>query len=112
LKNKEKNTDVKVCQFIIDNHKKYRLFNYHNLVDLDISYCNHPSNILIMHYVNQILSLIGEEKVEYNGPELLIETTLVSRYDIDFYNYEWIQKESLNIDALLKQIIVEIYDRF
>jgi hypothetical protein len=65
LKEKEKDTDVKVSQFIIDNYKKYKLFNYHNLIDLEITYCNHPSNILITYYVNQILSLIGGKKYFY-----------------------------------------------
>ena len=112
LKDKETFTDVKVSQFILDNYKKFKLFNYHNLIDKNITFCNHPSNLLIIYYVNQILNLMGLNYTNYNGKELLIETTLVSRYDIDFYKYEYIQVEDDKINESIKQIISEIYEKF
>ena len=112
LQDKEKITDVKVSQFILDNYKKFRLFNYHNLIDKNITFCNHPSNVLIMYYVNQILNLMGLNYVNYVGKELLIELTLVSRYDIDYYKYEYIQVEDEIINESIKQIITEIYKKF
>lgn len=112
LKNKEIETDVKVSQFIIDNHKKYRLFNYHNFIDLDCTFASHPSNILINEYANQILKLMELNQVHYEGDELLIATTLVSRYDINYYNYEWVNTESESINDIIKKIISEIYMKF
>ena len=111
LEDKEKYTDIKVSQFILDNHKKYKLFNYH-LPDHKYTFCNHPSNILIIYYTNQIFNLMGLEKISYDGPELINGTMLVSRYDIAYYNYDWIDKESEDIDFRVKNIIREIYEKF
>ena len=110
LQEKEKLTDVKVYQFILDNHKKFRLFNYHD--DGFITYCNHPSNFLINYYANQILLIMGLNSVNYIGGELLTQTTLISRYDINYYNYEYVQKEDDYINKILKQIITEIYENY
>ena len=70
LQEKEKDTDIKVSQFIIDNYKKYKLFNYHNKGTTDIISCNHPSNILFIYYANQIFKLMDLEPIKYSGPEL------------------------------------------
>jgi hypothetical protein len=109
LREKEELTDVKVSQFILDNYKKHKLFNYHNLTTDDTS-CNHPSNYLMLHYTNQIFTLMGLEEVKYDGPELIGGKMLVSRYDIAFYNYEWVYEESKEIDQRIKQVIKEVYE--
>ena len=55
---------------------------------------------------------MGLNYVNYVGKELLIELTLVSRYDIDYYKYEYIQVEDEIINESIKQIITEIYKKF
>ena len=110
LQQKEINTDVTVSQFIIDNHTKHRLFNY-NYSHNNYTTCNHPSNILITHYVIQIFHIMGVEPIiltDFN--QLIGETTYVSRYDIAYYNYEWAQTETDGFDIRIKQLITEIYN--
>jgi hypothetical protein len=111
LKEKEKETDIKVSDFILNNYKKYKLFNYH-CESSNTSYCNHPSNILINYYINKILELMNLPSFYYEGPELIGEKMLVSRYDIAFFEYEWIKKESEGIDTMVKQIMYEVYNSF
>jgi len=111
LEDKEKFTDIKVSQFILDNHQKYKLFNYH-IPEHEYTCCNHPSNILIIYYANQIFNLMGLETISYNGPELIDGTIFVSRYDIAYYNYNWVAKESEHIDFRVKNLIREIYEKF
>jgi len=112
LKQKELHTDVKVAQFIIDNHKKHRLFNYHYASN-DYTTCNHPSNILIMHYVNQIFRMMEVEPIILTDDNQLIgETTFVSRYDIEYYKYEWTTTETNSFDNRIKELITEIYNKW
>jgi hypothetical protein len=111
LREKEKNTDVKVSQFIIDNHKQYKLFNYH-VNDNNFTYCNHPSNILIMHYTNQIFEIMGLDPIVLDNNELIGTTLYVSKYDILYYDYKWIDKESEYNNMRIKQLIIEIYNTF
>lgn len=111
LQEKEQYTDVKVSQFILDNYKKCSLFNYHPVTTTD-THCNHPSNILLLYCFNQIFHLMGLEPVSYSGPELVGGRTLVSRYDIAFHKYEWIDKESELIDDRIKSLISEVYEKF
>jgi hypothetical protein len=110
LQEKEQQTDIKVSEFILNNYKQHKLFNYHTNTT-DTTHCNHPSNYLLVYYTNQIFERMGLEKINYDGPELLGGRMLVSRYDIQFYKYEWIDKESERIDEYIKQLITEIYDR-
>jgi FkbM family methyltransferase len=111
LKEKECMTDVKVSQFIIDKHKKYRLFNYHNLDKgfEDYSRCNHPSNTLIIEYVNQILRLMGLPAISYEGREILNGTIYLTKYDLAYYNYEWATSDTERMDTIVKSLISEIY---
>lgn len=106
---KEKDTDVKVSQFIIDNYKKCNLFKYHNSTH-DIVCCNHPSNTLIMYYVNEIFKIIGIDPIDLPKNELIGGVMYVSRYDIEYYKYDWIHEESENIDKYIEKLIVEIYN--
>ncbi len=76
LQEKEKLTDIKVCDFILDNYKKHKLFNYHT-VTTDTTHCNHPSNYLLLHYMNQIFEIMGLEKINYDGPELIVQKMYV-----------------------------------
>lgn len=108
LKEKENYTDVKVSQFIIDNHKKYILFNYHT-VGADYSLCNHPSNILIVEYVNQILQRMSVPSITYEGPELISGTMYPSKYDLAYYNFEWATSDTKEMDDMIKKLISEIY---
>ena len=55
---------------------------------------------------------MGLNSVNYIGGELLTQTTLISRYDINYYNYEYVQKEDDYINKILKQIITEIYENY
>jgi hypothetical protein len=108
---KEKYTDVKVSQFIIDNHKKYKLFNYH-CEDPSVAYCNHPSNVLIIEYVNQIFKIMGLPLIQYEGPELIGIFYFVSKYDLAYYNYEWINEPDECMNIATKKIIEEIYNLY
>ena len=101
LEEKEKNTDIKVSNFIKNNYKKYKLFNYDTNSDGSAN-CNHPSNVLILEYVNQILNIMGFDSITYNGTEFIGSHMLVSRYDIKYYNYEWVTSESPHIDNIIK----------
>jgi len=111
LQEKEKLTDVKVSQFILDNYKKYKLFNYHTLTT-DDTHCNHPSNYLLLYYMNQIFRIMGLEEQKYDGPEIMRGKMLVSRYDIAFYKYEWVDNESKDIDMRIRDIITTIYEKY
>jgi len=55
---------------------------------------------------------MGLETISYNGPELIGDTIFVSRYDIAYYNYNWVAKESEHIDFRVKNLIREIYEKF
>jgi hypothetical protein len=55
---------------------------------------------------------LGEKNISIEEDELLRGTTMVSRYDIDFYKYEWIYKESEQINILIKKTITEIFEKF
>lgn len=111
LREKEKYTDIKISQFIIDNHQKHKLFLYHFL-DLkpDFTFCNHPSNILINEYSNLIIEKMGYNRVILLDNIINCWEMYVSRYDIAYYNYEWIKDESLLIDDFCLNVIKEIYE--
>jgi hypothetical protein len=108
LKEKEDSTDIKIADFILNNHKKMKLFNYH----LSSKYmgCNHPSNALLVECANQILTKLGKSDIVYSGPELIAGTHHVSRYDLAFYKFEWATSETPQINTLYANMIVEMYN--
>jgi hypothetical protein len=110
LQDKETETDVKISKFIVDNHKKHRLFNYDNDPTGNIC-CNHPSNVMIRHYVSQIFHIMGVDPKPFPNHELIgMGTNHVSRYDIAFYRFEWVDQQSPQIDSIIKNLIKEVYD--
>ena len=83
LKEKEELCDVKVCDFIKKNIKKHKLFYTQN----------HPTNCILIHCVNQILSILGYNYKydEFAYPENTsnfgewVHTT----YDYKYWNFEY-----------------------
>jgi hypothetical protein len=44
--------------------------------------------------------------------QLIGETTFVSRYDIEYYKYEWTTTETNSFDNRIKKLITEIYNKW
>ncbi len=113
LRDREQHTDIKIADFIVNNHKKHKLFNYLLSTSLDNleSFCNHPSNIILVECTNQILNKLDKPPITYNGGELISSYNTVSRYDINHYGFEWIKEESHSADEFYKKVIIYIYSR-
>jgi hypothetical protein len=117
LKEKEKNTDINISDFIELYHSKYKLFNYHLN---GLTQCNHPSNILLIEICKKVIDRINLHFITYYNSELLCDFKTLnelipgdhypSRYEINFFKYEWITKEAETTDEYYKNIIIEIYN--
>lgn len=109
LKKNELYTDVKVSDYIIKNFKSKILFNS-NLESSNIFVLNHPSNILLLEYANQIINMMGYSSVEYTGSEILNGTKCVSLSEIHHFGYEYVNSPTQNYDNIIFNIITEIYN--
>lgn len=69
LKDKEKNTDVKVVEYILENYKHKRLFYI----------CNHITKHIAIHCANQVLQFIGI-------PEVIPENTNIGEHNDKRYS--------------------------
>lgn len=104
LKEKELNTDIKVSNFILKNYKKYKLFHTQN----------HPTYIILCEMTKQILQILNEDisnldSIFKNDEYIIGGYVYYSKYDINYYNFEF----QCNInDNYIKQIIKEIYNLY
>ncbi len=84
LKQKEQETDIKVCDFIVNHIKNAKLF---------LMQC-HPTSIIFIHCVNQILERLGftslSETLPYHPNEAnLPDCWPTSPYEKKFYGYTY-----------------------
>lgn len=103
LKEKEKDCDVKVSDYIEENIYKKRLFFTFN----------HPCNSVIIHCVNQILNLLGVKKVLYEKdfPSIVVRAQKKGFYTFsqnDFLNNGILFDEDIDLKSSIK-LIKEIY---
>ena len=108
LRDKEKETDIKISDFILKNHKDMPLFNYH--YDARFICCNHPCNNILIECTNQILDILNTPRINYSGDELIPGRYNPSRYDIKYYNFKWISNESIHINIYYRNLIIEMYN--
>lgn len=79
LQRKELDTTITVSQYILNNYKKYKLFDS----------SSHPTYKIIADMANQILKSIGLKEVDYNEEKCTYRPTLYMPMDataIDFFN--------------------------
>lgn len=86
LQEYEKNTDIEISQYILDNYKNYELFFTNN----------HPTNYIFVYIANKIFEMISLEKIilSNNWQNLDIRQTLYDKYNCDFFKFTFIN----NID--------------
>jgi len=112
LKQHELYTDVKVSDFIIAYHKKQILFLY-NGAGHQYTFFNHPANPLMVHYVNQVIHLMGYTSIDYNGPEIIQnDYKYISLSELEHYKYEYVTSPTPSHDNYIFNIITEIYNKF
>jgi len=99
LRQKEKNSDVKVADFILENYKKNKLFTTHN----------HPTNLIFKHMVTQILELLNVTQScnEIDDSFSLPGEILYSFYDVKYHNFDFLVSID---DNLIKTHIVNIFN--
>lgn len=103
LKEKEKDCDVKVSDYIEENIYKKRLFFTFN----------HPCNSVIIHCVNQILNLLGVKKTLYEKdfPSIVVRAQKKGFYTFsqnDFLNNGILFDEDIDLKSSIK-LIKQIY---
>ena len=97
---------VIISDFLISNIKQKILFHIYN----GLFFFNHISNEIVLELTNRILKKLNINLIdEYNGPEYPGGEFLVSKYDLDFFKFEFIKEPSINADEIYKKIIEEIY---
>lgn len=101
LQLKEKNTDIKVVDFILDNYKKTKLF----------ANTSHPTSVLIKYMTEQILSILGFENFSFSN-ELEVEKNFTQMpYDqsaTDFFKFEFANEiDGQKVLDLINQIVEE-----
>jgi len=105
LQEKEEDCDVKIVDFIKQNFSKQRLF----LLE------NHPTSIIFINVVNQILEIINIPKLElsnYNINDANLPGGLIPFDNSSniFFNYEFEFDIESNNYQYYKQIITNIYN--
>lgn len=103
LKEKEKETDVKVSQFIIDNLQEIRLFHTQN----------HPTNEIFICCANQILDLLGFppfalSKTFSDNFAKLPGLWPISPYDSAMFGYRFTRNDS-NWKKFYRRLIIKIH---
>ena len=102
LKEKEKLCDIKVCDFIVENISKHKLFYTQN----------HPTIMIFTHCINQLMPLLGFNKsydvfkTTFRNPLNNGHKYLHTSYDKKFYNFEY--NEQIHDDYYIP-IIKNIY---
>jgi hypothetical protein len=76
LREREKETDIKVADFIEENYHKYRLFQTQN----------HPSAKVIYYVANEIMKRIGHEELKEKIDMLKYDQFVASPYEIKELN--------------------------
>lgn len=102
LKDNEKNTDIKVSDFIENNFKNIELF-YTN---------NHPTNYIFLEIANQIFDKINILKLEYNSNWNNLDTRKMhyDKYNISYYNLQFIEENNNYTKNHLLEILNKIDD--
>lgn len=88
LLDKEKLCNIKISDFILNNYKKIHLFEMHH----------HPTSILIIYLTQQIFNYL---KINIEIDKNIIinlshEKFPISKYVIDYFKFEFIEKEDIN----------------
>ena len=103
MKEKEKECNIKVVDFILDNYKYYQLVKNHL----------HPNGILIYHYVKQIFKILNLGIPKYidnpigDPPEMYLYT----QSSINFFGFEFnIEKDQIRTDNHYIDLINKIID--
>ena len=103
IKEKEKECNIKISDFILSNYK------YHQLVKFHL----HPTGILIFHYIKQIFKILNLDEPEYIDNPLKDEpsTLLYTDSAINFFEFEFnIEKDKLRSDNHYIELINKIID--
>ena len=100
LKEKEEKTDIKVSDFILEKLKKKRLFYIQS----------HPTRVVYIHCVNQILNCLGYDKLIPSLPFSMddIECDLcwpITPYEFKHYRFEFIDGPDSNWHSFYSQKI-------
>lgn len=106
IKEREKNWDIKVSEYIEENYKYYKLMN-----DID-----HSSNVMIKYIYDQVAEYLEIEPVTFNCFNLGVETFLQPKINeslgMDFEEKEVEKawrfsngKKKINYDDYLRQYV-------
>ncbi|HIJ91447.1 MAG: WcbI family polysaccharide biosynthesis putative acetyltransferase [Desulfobulbaceae bacterium] len=103
LKEKEKETDIKISKFIIDNLQETRLFYTQN----------HPTNVIFIYCVNQILDLLGSRPLALpkNFPDNFAQLPglwPISPYDSTAFGYRFSRNDS-GWEKFYRKLIIKIH---
>jgi len=102
LRNKEKNMDVKVVDYIEENLSLKRLFMYYS----------HPSAEVIVYMANKILQLleISPNNTVYPEDFFFSERYLFPTSSVNYFNLKFVSDEERTIaDKYYKDIIIELF---
>jgi hypothetical protein len=108
LRKKEDETDVKVCNFILLNMYKERMF-YNS---------NHPTGIVLAYCANQILERFGFAekidiwKIEKNIYKMILRGTNyfpISQYEKAYYNFTWFERCKQEVITNPEDITEEVW---
>jgi hypothetical protein len=101
MKEKEKISNIKIVDFILDNFKKHKLMSVHV----------HPTKIIFDYIAEQIYKLLNIEnninENKWNGI-LSHDEYPYSRYSINYFNFEWIINENNDSDSYYLGLIENI----
>ncbi len=100
LKEKEKKTDIKVSDFIREQLRKKRLF----LIQ------SHPTSVVYIHCVNQILKCLGYDDVNPSLPFSIDDVELdpcwpITPYEFNHYQFEFIDGPDSNWQSFYSEKI-------
>jgi hypothetical protein len=88
LRNKEKNIDIKICDYIEENISKKRLFVYYS----------HPTTDVLMHMTNQICDILKIRHIQNTYSEDHFLRNLRIQYptsSVKYFNMEFISEEEM-----------------
>ena len=102
LRNKEKLTDIKICDYIEENFKTKKLFAYYS----------HPTSDLLVYIINQILEILSINKIlnKYSEERFLGSCNLFyySTSSVNHFGLKYVSKEEMDIgDKFYRDIITK-----